>query len=227
VGRLVTRVDHVLRGGAPHELTDEFPTAEQRELMAAGEQVIHTDGPSLTLVCRDRHGLFNRVAGALALHGLDILDAAVATDGNMALEVFRVESSLGPVISWQAVVADLERALDGRLALRARVAERTHRYGRGRALAAAEVETEVRFDLDATPEATVVDVHAPDGVGVLYRITRAFADLDLDIASAKVQTLGPLVVDSFYLRDAWGAKLTDPAVLREIERAVLHSLREP
>jgi [protein-PII] uridylyltransferase len=227
VGRLVTRADHVLRGGEPHELAGDFPTAEQRALLAAGQQVIRTDGPVLTLVCRDRHGLFNRVAGVLALHGLDVLDAAVATDGPTALEVFRVESSLGPVISWQTVVGDLEKALEGRLALRARVAERSRRYGRSRALAAADVDTEVRFDLAATPEATVCEVHAPDGVGVLYRITRAFADLDLDIASAKVQTLGPLVVDSFYLRDAWGAKVTDPAVLGEIERAVLHSLREP
>jgi len=227
VSRLVTRADHVLRGGEPREVVESFPTAEQRALLAAGEQVITAEGPVLTLVCRDRHGLFNRVAGVLALHGLDILDAAVATDGPTALEVFRVESSMGPVFSWPAVVADLERALDGRLALRARVADRARRYGRPRQrLAAADIETEVHFDLAASAEATVAEVHAPDGVGVLYRITRAFADLDLDIASAKVQTLGPLVVDSFYLRDAWGAKLTDPAVLAEIERAVLHSLQE-
>jgi [protein-PII] uridylyltransferase len=232
VRRLVTRADHALRGGEPDEVAESFPSPEQRALLAAGEQVIATDGPVLTLVCRDRHGLFNRVAGVLALHGLDILDAAVATDASnpqqrTALEVFRVESSLGPVFSWPAVVADLERALDGRLALRARVADRARRYGRPRQrLAAADVDTEVRFDLAASAEATVAEVHAPDGVGVLYRITRAFADLDLDIVSAKVQTLGPLVVDSFYLRDAWGAKLTDQATLDEIERAVLHSLQE-
>ena len=131
------------------------------------------------------------------------------------------------MISWQRVVADLERALDGRLALRARVADRAQRYGRARRMAAAEVETEVRFDLQASADATVIEVHAPDGVGVLYRITRAFADLDLDIASAKVQTLGPLVVDSFYLRDATGAKTSDPMLLAEIERAVLHAVVEP
>lgn len=82
----------------------------------------------------------------------------------------------------------------------------------------------MRFDLDASDDATVVEVHAPDGVGLLYRVTRAFADLDLDIVSAKVQTLGPLVVDSFYVRDAAGGKTTDPGLLAEIERAVLHAL---
>jgi [protein-PII] uridylyltransferase len=146
----------------------------------------------------------------------------------MALEVFRVEPSLRPVIPWDAVIADLERALVGRLALRARVAERARRYARpgAHALTAARIETEVRFDLEASGDATVVEVHAPDGLGVLYAITRAFADLDLDIVSAKVHTLGPLVVDSFYLRDADGGKMTDPSVLGEIEREVLHALAE-
>jgi [protein-PII] uridylyltransferase len=59
---------------------------------------------------------------------------------------------------------------------------------------------------------------------VLYRITRAIADLDLDIRSAKVHTLGRDVVDSFYLRDAHGEKVTDEDYLVEIERAILGSL---
>ena len=87
-------------------------------------------------------------------------------------------------------------------------------------------EPEVRFDLDAG-DATVVEVHAPDGLGVLYRITRALADLDLDITFASVQTLGAQVVDTFYVRGPGGAKLTDAAVLAEAERALLHALATP
>ncbi|MGH9210934.1 MAG: [protein-PII] uridylyltransferase [Acidimicrobiales bacterium] len=226
VRSLVTRVDHVLGGGRSHDVVEPFPTTGQRVLLAGGEQRIVAEGSQLTVICTDRHGLFNRVAGVLALHGLDVLDAAAATEGTMALEVFRVESSLGPAFAWPVVVEDLQRALDGRLALRARLAERARRYASGKRLAAARVEAEVRFDLDAAGEATVVEVHAPDAVGVLYRITRAFADLDLDIVSAKVQTLGPMVVDSFYLRDAAGRKITDRATLAEVERAVLHALEE-
>jgi [protein-PII] uridylyltransferase len=224
VRELVVRTDHVLGGGRAHEVAEEFPTAAQRALLAEGRQVITSDGPLLTVVCADRHGLFNRVAGVLALHGLEVLDAAAATEGRMALEVFRVESSLGSAFSWPSVIDDLERALDGQLALRARLAERARRYGRTRTLTAERIDTEVRFDQDASGDATVIEVHAPDSVGALYRITRAFADLDLDIVSAKVQTLGPAVVDSFYLRDQAGRKITDPLVLAEIERAVLHAV---
>ena len=61
----------------------------------------------------------------------------------------------------------------------------------------------------------------PDGVGVLYRITRAFAELDLDIVRAHVQTLGSDVVDAFYIRDASGGKITDEDHLAEIELSIL------
>ena len=72
--------------------------------------------------------------------------------------------------------------------------------------------------------ATVVEVHARDALGVLYRITGALSDLDLDIVSAKVQTLGADVVDSFYVRSGDGTKPSDPTLLAEVERALLHAL---
>jgi [protein-PII] uridylyltransferase len=141
--------------------------------------------------------------------------------------VFRVQSSFGPTFSWDKVEGDLERGLAGQLAIRARLAERARTYGSRQPPALGAAEPEVRFDLDASDEATVVEVHAPDGLGVLYRITQALADLDLDIVSAKVQTLGPQVVDSFYVRGRDGEKVTDSAVLGETERALLHALDAP
>jgi [protein-PII] uridylyltransferase len=67
-------------------------------------------------------------------------------------------------------------------------------------------------------------VTAGDGIGVLYRITRALAELDVDIRSARVQTLGVAVVDAFYVLDRRGDKITDPETAAEIERAILHHL---
>jgi [protein-PII] uridylyltransferase len=226
VRALVARTDHVMRGGPAADVAREFPDDGQRALLGAGEQAIVTEGDRLTVVAADRHGLFARVAGVLSLHGLDVLDAAATTEGGWALEVFRVESSFGPSFSWTKVVADVERALAGQLAIRARLADRIRAYGarRARSRGHGPAEPEIRFDLGATPDATVVEVEAADALGVLYRITSALADLDLDITSAKVQTLGPRVVDSFYVRDGQGAKVTDADVLAEVERALLHAL---
>ncbi|HEY8524885.1 MAG TPA: [protein-PII] uridylyltransferase [Acidimicrobiales bacterium] len=227
VRQLVARVGRALEGDAPAPIGPSFPSAAERELLAAGESRIVTDGDRLTVVAPDRHGLFSRVAGVLSLHGLDVLDAAATTEHGWALQVYRVQSSFGPTFSWSRVVEDLERGLAGQLAIRARLAERAQVYGSRRRPVVGAVEPEVRFDLEASDEATVVEVHAPDAVGLLYRVTQALADLDLDIVSAKVQTLGPQVVDSFYVRGRDGRKVADPVVLAEVERALLHALDAP
>jgi [protein-PII] uridylyltransferase len=67
-------------------------------------------------------------------------------------------------------------------------------------------------------------VRAPDAVGVLYRITRALADIDVDVRRAIVSTMGHDVVDVFYALDGYGAKLTDPEHVGQIERAIQGAL---
>ena len=221
---LVRRTSHVLGGGSAEDVRDDFPTAEHLELLREGRQVLQGAGDRLTVVAADRPGLFSRVTGVLALHGLGVLDAAVTGLDGVALEVLRVESSFGPTIAWEKVVADLEKVLEGRLALQARLAERARVYGARSSRAPMHEPPRVVVDNRASRDATVVEVHAVDAVGVLYRITRALSDLDLNIVSAKVQTLGDRVVDAFYVRDMAGEKLTDPVALVEVERALLHEL---
>jgi [protein-PII] uridylyltransferase len=136
-----------------------------------------------------------------------------------------VEPAFGKAPDWARVTGDLERALGGRLSLESRLADRARAYaGRRRAAAARPAEPRVLFDDGASATATVVEVRAPDGVGVLYRITRALADCDLDVRTAKVSTLGHEVVDAFYVTDATGSKIADDAHRGEIERAVLLEL---
>ena len=82
----------------------------------------------------------------------------------------------------------------------------------------------MQFDNDISAAATVIEVHAPDRIGLLYRITTTLAAAGLDIRSAKVQTMGPHAVDSFYVRDHDGHKVTDDAVLGALEQDILVAL---
>ncbi|MEO7555246.1 MAG: HD domain-containing protein, partial [Acidimicrobiales bacterium] len=226
VAQLVERVDHVLGGGTATEvMPEEFPTAADVARMAEGRRVIEADGDVLTIIARDRPGLFSRVAGVLTIHGLGVLTAhAYSSEDGTAFNRFTVESLFGSEPRWDRITRDLEAALEGRLALSARVEEKAQSYAR-RASAANTRPARVTIDRDASHTSTVVDVHAADGLGVLFRITRALADLDLDVRSARVQTQGARVVDAFYVRDSEGRKITDEAHLTEIERAVLFALR--
>ena len=75
-------------------------------------------------------------------------------------------------------------------------------------------------DNEASDSATVIEVRAPDHIGVLYRITKALAELELDVRLAKVASLGHEVVDAFYVVDRDGRKVEDPEHLREIQRGI-------
>ncbi len=228
VAELVERVHDVL-GATPasEQRWAPFPSAAVAARMGERRRWIEVDGEQVTVVNPNQPGIVARVAGVLSLHGLGVLAARVHADGDMAAIELRVASpSGGAEVRWEQVGNDLAAALDGRLALAARLAERARTYERRTPVATLAAVPSVTFDDSASSDATVVEVRAPDRIGLLYRITSTMADLLLDIRHAKVQTLGPEVVDAFYVRTATGAKLSDPAHRREVERALLYVIGE-
>ncbi|MGE0308004.1 MAG: [protein-PII] uridylyltransferase [Acidimicrobiia bacterium] len=226
VDELVSRTAHVLGGGSPKDdRWTLFPSPEVQALMGERKTAFKHTADRLTVVAHDRPGLFSKVAGVLSLHGLDVVAAQAHSDEQgMAASEFRVSPPKDGPIAWPRVIKDLELAVRGRLALDARLAERAKAYARRRRTAAKEVTPRIVVDGAASSNATVLEVHAPDSIGILYRITHTLADMGLDIRHAKVSTLGHEVVDSFYVRDADGAKVTEKAYLAEIERALIHVL---
>ena len=224
---LVDRVRHVLGGGDVQEVMWRlFPDASVLEMMAAGAVAIRAEPDRITVVSPDTPGTFSRVAGVMALHGLDVLGAEAHSDEQgMAASQFRVAPTYRGEIDWGPIVENLELALNGRLAIGSRLSERAATVRSRRALTASKPSAPtVSFDDSASSNATFIEVKAPDEVGVLHRITKAMADLGLDIRHARVLTLGNEVVDSFYVCETGGGKVGDPAYRREITRAILHSL---
>jgi [protein-PII] uridylyltransferase len=224
---LVDRTRHVLGGGDVQEVMWRlFPDASVLELMAGGKFAVRVEPDRVTVVSPDRPGTFSKVAGVLALHNLDVLGAEAHSDEQgMAASQFRVNPTYAGDIQWDPIVANLDRALHGRLALDSRLAERAASARPKRATSAVRPSAPtVRFDDSASSNATFLEVRAPDNVGVLHRITKAIADLGLDIRHARVLTMGNEVVDSFYVRETGGGKVADKGYRDEISRAILHSL---
>jgi [protein-PII] uridylyltransferase len=122
----------------------------------------------------------------------------------------------GPV---ERAIAD---ALDGSLDVAARVAARRNDYARGGM--PGPVAVDVVVDESATD--TLVEVHADDEIGLLFRIASTLADLGLDVRVAKVATLGARVVDVFYVRDAAGAKIEASEPVARLRGALETDLRE-
>ena len=174
----------------------------------------------LAVAAADRAGLLSMIAGALTLAGLSILTAQVFTTGDgVAVDVFEVEGAFEADVGedrWRDVRGTLRRAIEGRLSLDHRVhAKRAHYPGPRH-----DMPVRVTVDNDASDFFTVVEVGAPDRLGLLFDVTRTLAELHLDVHVAKVATYGARVVDAFYVRDALGLRVEDPHQVAEIERAL-------
>jgi [protein-PII] uridylyltransferase len=224
VAELVSRVRAKLLGAAMPAPPEPDSVLD---VPADLEEGLHGDGHRCTVVASDRPGLFSKVAGVLALHGLDVRSASAgqASDGR-AVEVFEVEPAFGKEPQWDRVDADLRAVLEGRLTLADKLIERSRSYARRyRRTAARPADPRVLFDNDASERATVIEVRAPDGVAVLHRITTALANCGLDVRLARVSTMGHEVVDAFYVTDRAGAKVLDDEALDAVESAVLRQLR--
>lgn len=178
----------------------------------------------LDVVAVDTPGRFSKVAGVLALNGGSIVAAsAFARDDGGAVDTFTVRRpEAAPASWWARVEGDLVEAVAGRLALRARVARRARQQQR-RLQRLPDVDTTVHVATDDTGSGSVVEVHTRDRVGVLFAVTDALAELELDIVVARIQTLGHEVVDVFTVRDATGSPLDDDHA-GEVELAVRSAL---
>ena len=67
---------------------------------------------------------------------------------------------------------------------------------------------------------TIIEVAAPDRIGLLFDVTRTLTELQLDVHIAKVATYGDRVIDAFYVRDVVGRKIEDSDHEREIVQAL-------
>ncbi|MEM9035616.1 MAG: [protein-PII] uridylyltransferase [Actinomycetota bacterium] len=219
-----TLVDRVMGFMSGQDLdVGTFLTDEHRRLLAERGLTVQGRGDLLTVINTDRPGGFSRIAGALALRGLDVLEANAHSEDGVAVSVCKVERTTGEPPQWEGVVEDVERALLGRLALEARVRERERLYAPRKPVSATPARTSISVTNDESDTATIVEVRTGDRVGALYNITRALAELDLDIRHAKVQTLGHEVVDSFYVTDRSGRQLDDDYA-DEVVLSVRHAL---
>ena len=202
---------------ARHFATITPPTGA-KEVRAIHFEGLRAGTYELLVVAQDRSGLLSWIAGSLALAGMSILTAQVfTTDDGVAADLFEVEGVWEkevPDRRWREFRGMLRRAVDGSISLERRVDEKRRWYPAPKVPA----PVTVAVDNAASDFATVIEVGASDRLGLLYDITRTFADLGLDVHLAKVATYEGRVVDSFYVRDAVGRKLTDDP--EEIDRAL-------
>lgn len=247
VADLVKRVAALLAGEEPPAPEPLAPDAEQERLaveaLRTGEPVLslrtrpepapEDGGPEpvgveLLIALPDRPGVLPAAAGVLALHRLTVraadlrsveLPTELGETAGLLVLSWRVAAEYGSLPQAARLRADLVRALDGSLDIRARLAEREAAYPRRRGVKAPPPRVTVAAA--GSRLATVIEVRAQDAPGLLHRIGRALEQSAVRVRSAHVSTLGANAVDAFYVTDPDGAPLAPEQaarVAREVER---------
>lgn len=147
----------------------------------------------------------------LALHRLTVRAADLRSVelpdrlGEVLVLRWRVAAEYGSLPEAARLRTDLVRALDGSLDVPARLADREAAYPRRRGVVPPPPRVEVVPDVSAL--ATVLEVRAPDAVGLLHRIGRALESGGVRVRSAHVSTLGANAVDTLYVTTPEGKPL--------------------
>lgn len=190
-----------LRTRSPEEVDAHFALAKQLESRRVALEIHPSRGIyRLTLLTKDRPGLFTAVAGAISSFGLDIVKAeAFSNASGIVLDTFAfadphrtLELNPSEVDRLRGVVRgvvegrqDVNALLRGRpkplLSPRARIAPR------------------VTFRDDAAEVATLVEIVAQDRPGLLHDLADAFTDADCNIEVVMIDTEAHKALDVFYV----------------------------
>lgn len=82
-------------------------------------------------------------------------------------------------------------------------------------------KTRVEVDNDVSAYYTVIDVYARDRVGLLYEIIRCLSRYGCYVEVSKISTKVEQVVDTFYIKDIFGHKITSKQKIKDIQGALL------
>ena len=174
----------------------------------------------------DHPGQFSRITGALALVGANIVDARTYTskDGYATAVVWLQDNDGNPYEASRLprLRQIILKTLKGEVVPRKVLADKEIKK-RERAF---KVPTNITFDNDASDIYTLIEVDTRDRPGLLFDLTRTFANNHVYIASAVIATYGEQVVDTFYVKDMVGLKYHTESKRKTLEKRLRDAISQ-
>lgn len=174
----------------------------------------------VTICTRDRPGLFADMVGTFAAQEVSVLNAAVFTrsDGVAVDSFYVIDGKTDRLLAstkWTVVKENLRKVLRGDRDV-AELIKRAERSPRVAQRTMSTLRRGVYFDNGISSTHTVIDIEAPDRIGLLYDIAFTLFNLGLDISVARVATDVRQARDAFYVTDGLGKKIADPLRIQQI-----------
>ncbi|MFT5803343.1 MAG: [protein-PII] uridylyltransferase [Candidatus Paceibacteria bacterium] len=183
-----------------------------------GATHIFTYGPQ-------RQSQFAATVSAFDALGLNIVDARIATSTEgVTFNTFIVLDEHGKAIgSQENLLEEVEQVLLEHLTSRDRF-KPSHGRRTPRLLKQFSINTSVSISNDVNADQTIVEVVAADRQGLLSIIANIFVDLNIELVSAKITTLGERVEDIFYVVSADNKAIRDQSLCETLQQRICEEL---
>lgn len=181
----------------------------------------HTE---LWIVTWDRRALFQRIAGSLAVAGVNILSADIFTrSDDLVFDIFRVCDTNFEAVSKPKTLNLFEQTLMDSLVTEnfdlseKIVAMRGHHR---QTLPEFEFPTKIAIINDISSEFTVVEIRTPDRLGLLYDLLHGFYRSNINIELSRISTEKGAAIDTFYVTGPTGEKIVSPDEIRTLQNTL-------
>jgi len=189
-------------------------------------------GHSVVTFCTwEREQLLAKIAGSFSIVPVNILSADLFARGdNVVLGIFRVCDTKAQAVTDPRAIELVEQAL--RRALEDQnfdflpLIEKTKRQSHHRPTAGIEFPTHIAIDNKTHPTYTLIEIQAPDRLGLLYDILACLDRENVSIALSRINTQDGAAIDTLYVVDrSTHAKITDSnriaTVPQHLQRVIL------
>jgi len=182
-------------------------------------------GHSIASFCTwDRLHLLAKIAGSFSVVPLNILSADIfPREDHAILAVFRVCDTKGQAVTEGQDRAQVENTLRHALEVEifefASLLEEARHKIQHRRLEELEFPAGIAIDNKAHPTYTLVQIEAPDRVGLLYDLLTALEQEGTNIVLSRISTQKGAAIDTFYITDSSSrAKITDSHRMAALQR---------
>lgn len=166
---------------------------------------------NITVITKDKISLLSKLCGSFVINDLNIHDAKIFTrrDGiiidsfnvtdfstHTIVDESRYEKIKGSIINLLSENLNIAKEIQG---VKARWKRLTNN------LLDSTIPLEVEFE--EHDDFNIIDISAPDKIGLLYYITNKMSELGLTVAFAKISTKADGVLDAFYVKMSNGKKI--------------------
>lgn len=187
-------------------------------------------GLRIVSICgNDKPGFFSKVAGVFFLNNLSIQASdAFYWDANTVLDIFKVMPPKDIIFEhekWTKVKKDLTLAIDDDNFLKnlGNKIPRAYTPASGQFIQ----PSKVKIDNITSSFYTIIEIYTHDSPGILFAITNALHENNIDVKLAKIATKIDQVIDIFYVCSAeHGQKIESSEALTKIKNSILQSLPE-